>query len=47
MNKFPEDDFDGDGKPDLAMLGDLAVSVGNGDGTFKPAVKYGTEASKS
>ena len=37
-------DFDGDGKPDLAVadLGSGAASVlrGVGDGTFQPAVNY-------
>lgn len=32
-------DFNGDSKPDLAVLGDssLAILLGNGDGTFNPA----------
>ncbi|MBZ5536275.1 MAG: FG-GAP-like repeat-containing protein [Acidobacteriia bacterium] len=40
-------DLNGDGKADLAMAGiaGLAVSMGNGDGTFGPVTKYdaGTE----
>lgn len=36
-------DFNGDGKLDLAWIdssGEAAVSLGNGDGTFSPAVTY-------
>ena len=41
-------DFNGDGKPDLAVssylageaLGTLSILLGNGDGTFQPAVEY-------
>jgi hypothetical protein len=36
-------DFNGDGQPDLAVatyLGKLAILLGNGGGTFKPAVMY-------
>jgi hypothetical protein len=41
-------DFNGDGKPDLAVLADpyygdshnLCILLGNGDGTFQPAAKY-------
>jgi hypothetical protein len=35
-------DFNGDGKPDLAAVGDGGVSIllGNGDGMFQPAVTY-------
>src|SRR5215469_9392963 len=40
-------DFNGDGKLDLAVGGSTAISVvsiylGNGDGTFQPAVSYGS-----
>ncbi len=38
-------DLNGDGKPDLVTISDasagtIAVLIGNGDGTFQPAVKY-------
>jgi hypothetical protein len=37
-------DFNGDGKPDLALanfgLGDLVIMLGNGDGTFQTPVSY-------
>ena len=42
------DDFNGDGKPDLAVAnqgsGDVSVLFGKGDGTFQAAVNYGTGA---
>lgn len=37
-------DFNGDGKPDLAVAnsgsGNISVLIGNGDGTYKPAVNF-------
>jgi VCBS repeat protein/flagellar hook capping protein FlgD len=35
------EDFDGDGNPDLAA--GTSVLLGNGDGTFRPNLEYGTE----
>jgi hypothetical protein len=39
-------DFNGDGKPDLAVAnqgsGEVSVLLGKGDGTFQAAVNYGT-----
>jgi hypothetical protein len=40
-------DFNGDGRPDVAVPnetdpGTVSVLLGNGDGTFQPAVKYST-----
>ena len=41
-------DVDGDGKPDLVVtdagLGTVAVLLGNGDGSFQPAVTYASGA---
>jgi hypothetical protein len=43
-------DFNGDGIPDLAVLNgssttltDVSILAGNGDGTFQPAVNFGTQ----
>jgi hypothetical protein len=40
-------DFNGDGVPDLAvanfLAGQVAVALGNGDGTFRPVVTYATD----
>ena len=39
-------DFNNDGKLDLVMAGNIAaIAIGNGDGTFKPAVSTGYSAS--
>jgi uncharacterized repeat protein (TIGR01451 family) len=37
-------DFNGDGKPDIAVANgqNASLLLGNGDGTFQPAVNYGT-----
>ncbi|PYI83116.1 MAG: hypothetical protein DME26_15695, partial [Verrucomicrobia bacterium] len=42
-------DFNGDGKPDLAVANEFSANVsvllGNGNGTFQPAVNYGAGSS--
>jgi hypothetical protein len=35
-------DFNGDGKPDLAVAGGaLSIMLGNGDGSFQPSENFG------
>jgi hypothetical protein len=55
-NQFPEGvysiatgDFNNDGKLDVVMMviGGFAVALGNGDGTFQPAVTYSTQLAYS
>ena len=55
-NPFPEGvysiatgDFNNDGKLDVVMMviGGFAVALGNGDGTFRPAVTYSTQLAYS
>jgi hypothetical protein len=43
LNGIAVGDLNGDGKPDIAATSDvgIAVMLGNGDGTFQPAVYYG------
>lgn len=42
-------DFNGDGKPDLALAGEydkvVRITLGNGDGSFQPATSYPTNGS--
>jgi len=44
-------DFNGDGKPDLALAGGdtggVSVMLSNGDGTFQPAKFYATDGNRS
>src|SRR5262245_20458086 len=39
-------DFNGDGKPDIAVAnagsGNVSILIGNGDGTFRPALTFDT-----